>query len=132
MQKGDLAYRDLTGEIIAYLADRMGAACDHGIEKERLIVDPGLGFGKTGADNVNLIRRLQEFRCLGRPIITGASRKAFIGSLTGGRAAERFEGTAAAVTAAIMNGSHIVRVHDVEAMRKVVAVADAICGGMPS
>jgi dihydropteroate synthase len=75
---------------------------------------------------MRLLRYLSEFRVLGRPIVTGPSRKAFIGKITGGGPNERIEGTAAAVTAAIMNGTHVIRVHDVKAMKKVAAMADTI------
>ena len=126
MQVGDLAYHSLRGEIIAYLRKRIERAGDAGIDPTQIMVDPGLGFGKTAADNMRLIRYLREFRILGRPILVGASRKAFIGRVTGGTPVERVEGTAAAVTAAIVNGGQVIRVHDVPMMKKVAAVADSI------
>jgi dihydropteroate synthase len=126
MQTGDLTYRSLRGEIIEFLQDRIDKAQAEGIETGRIMVDPGLGFGKTVADNLRLIRYLEEFKVLGRPIVTGSSRKSFIGQVTGGKPRERMEGTAAAVTAAVLNGSRIVRVHDVAMMKKVVAIADAL------
>ena len=90
------------------------------------MVDPGLGFGKTASDNLRLIHYLGELKVLGRPIVTGASRKSFIGHVTGGKPHERMEGTAAAVTAAVLNGSRIIRVHDVATMKKVAAMADSL------
>jgi len=126
MQAGDLAYHSLRGEIIAFLRKRIERAGDVGIDPTQIMVDPGLGFGKTAADNMRLIRYLREFRILGRPILVGASRKAFIGRVTGGTPAERSEGTAAAVTAAILNGGQVIRVHDVPMMKKVAAVADSV------
>lgn len=90
------------------------------------MVDPGIGFGKTPADNMRLIRYLREFKVLGRPILVGPSRKAFIGQVTGGTPGERVEGTAAVVTAAILNGGNVIRVHDVSIMKKVAAMADAV------
>ena len=126
MQTGDLAYHSLRGEIIAFLRKRIERAGDVGIDPMQIMVDPGLGFGKTAADNMRLIRYLREFRILGRPILVGASRKAFIGRVTGGTPAERSEGTAAAVTAAILNGGQVIRVHDVPMMKKVAAVADSV------
>jgi dihydropteroate synthase len=126
MQTGDLTYRSLQGEVIGFLRDRIDKARANGIERERVMVDPGLGFGKTATDNLRLIRRLGELKILGRPIVTGASRKSFIGQVTGGKPQERMEGTAAAVTAAVLNGSRIIRVHDVAAMKKVAAMADAL------
>ena len=126
MQTGDLAYRSLQGEIIGFLQDRIDNARAKGIEPVRVMVDPGLGFGKTATDNLRLIRHLGELKILGRPIVSGASRKSFIGHVTGGKPQERIEGTAAAVTAAVLNGSRIIRVHDVAAMKKVAAMADAL------
>jgi dihydropteroate synthase len=126
MQAGDLAYHSLRGEIIAYLRKGIERAGDAGIDPTQIIVDPGLGFGKTTTDNMRLIRYLREFRILGRPILVGASRKAFIGQVIGGTPAERDEGTAAAVTAAILNGGQVIRVHDVAMMKKVATMADAL------
>jgi dihydropteroate synthase len=126
MQSGDLAYRSLRREIIAFLRERIAKARVSDIDPERIMVDPGLGFGKTARDNLRLIRHLRELTVLGRPIVTGVSRKSFIGQVTGGNPQERMEGTAAAVTAAVLNGSRIIRVHDVAAMKKVAAMADAI------
>ena len=126
MQTGDLVYRSLYGEVIRYLRNRIVTARSRGIEPDRIMVDPGLGFGKTAADNLRLIRHMRELTVLGRPIVTGASRKSFIGHVTGGNTEDRLEGTAAAITVAILNGSRVVRVHDVAAMRKVAAMADAL------
>lgn len=126
MQKGDLFYKSVRGDIIEFLKKKMEEAHAAGILPESVMVDPGFGFGKTEEDNVRLLKYLGEFRILGRPIVAGVSRKGFIGRITGGDPGEREEGTAAAVTAAIMNGANIVRVHDVRSMKKVVAMADAI------
>lgn len=126
MQAGDLAYHSLRGEIIAYLRKGIERAGDDGIDPTQIMVDPGLGFGKTAADNMRLISHLSEFKTLGRPILVGASRKAFIGRVIGGTPAERDEGTAAAVTAAILNGGQVIRVHDVAMMKKVATMADAL------
>jgi dihydropteroate synthase len=126
MQKGNLAYADIMGEIIAYLKKSCEKALQAGIEKNRLIIDPGIGFGKTPEDNYKIIKNLSELKILGMPVMIGTSRKSFIGKLTGGEPRQRLEGTAATVTAAIMNGCHIVRVHDVAAMKKVAAITDVI------
>jgi dihydropteroate synthase len=126
MQAGNLSYTSLLGEIIEFLGSKIDHAMATGISEESIIIDPGIGFGKTGEDNLRLLKNLTEFKVLGRPILIGVSRKAFIGKITGGTPLERTEGTAAAVTASIVNGANIVRVHDVHAMKKVVAVADAI------
>ena len=126
MQKGDLIYDDLLREIIDCLRKSIGKATRAGVRKECLIVDPGIGFGKTSEDNYKIIRNLSALKLLGLPVMLGTSRKAFIGKITGDKPEERLEGTAASVAAAVMNGCNIVRVHDVVAMKKVVAVADSI------
>jgi dihydropteroate synthase len=127
MQEGDLHYRSLTGEIIRFLGMRIEKAVAEGVARENIIVDPGIGFGKRTEDNFTLIRHLRELKTLGRPIALGPSRKAFLGTSTGVKVpAERVEGTAAAVTAAIMNGANILRVHEVRFMKRVSATADAL------
>jgi len=126
MQKGDLFYKSLLGDIIEFLGDKMEKTELAGIDLENIMIDPGVGFGKTGEDSMRLLKYLSELKVLGRPIVTGVSRKSFIGKITDGGPLERMEGTAAAVTASIMNGTNVVRVHDVKAMKKVVAMADAI------
>jgi dihydropteroate synthase len=127
MQKEDLAYGSLIGEIRDFLEDRIEKASSSGIQTDNLVIDPGIGFGKNVDDNLRLLRHLGEFKALGRPICVGVSRKHFTGKITGvTRPAERFEGTAAAVTAAILNGANIIRVHDVGTMKRVAAMADAI------
>ncbi len=126
MQKGDLLYRDLMGEIIIHLQKAIDKAKNAGVKKESIVVDPGVGFGKTPEDNYKIIKYLRELKTLGMPVMIGTSRKSFIGKLTGGKPEERQEGTAASVTASILNGCNIIRVHDVAAMKKVVAVADAV------
>jgi dihydropteroate synthase len=128
MQKGDLHYALLQGEIIDFFRERLNTALLAGIFPEQVIIDPGIGFGKTRSDNLKLLKYLPEFNVVGRPILTGPSRKSFLGQEGRGGAVDRLEETAAAVTAAIMNGSQVVRVHDVKAMKRVVAVADAIVG----
>ena len=126
MQKGNLVYDNLMGEVTDYLKKSSEKALKAGIEKDRMIVDPGIGFGKTPEDNYKIIRNLYQLKELGIPVMIGSSRKSFIGRITGGEPEQRLEGTAATITAAIMNGCHIVRVHDVAAMKKVAAVTDAI------
>jgi dihydropteroate synthase len=121
-------YDSLFDEMLAELSERIEAAVAEGIGRERILVDPGIGFGKRQADNLALHRHLPELRVLGRPVVFGPSRKAFIGALTGSPAAHRQFGTAAAVAAAVLSGAHILRVHDVKEMREVVQVAAAIRG----
>lgn len=127
MQEGPIVYPDLMGEIIAYLAARIEHARSMGIRPESIVVDPGVGFGKTVRDNLAILRNLSELKIFGRPILTGVSRKSFTGAMTHVEdPAERTEGTAAAVTACILHGSHIVRVHDAGATKRLVSMADAI------
>ncbi|PKN06573.1 MAG: dihydropteroate synthase [Deltaproteobacteria bacterium HGW-Deltaproteobacteria-7] len=126
MQTGNLVYEDLMHEINCFLEDRCRKAVAAGIGRNQLVVDPGIGFGKTYEDNCRIIKSLSELKILGLPLLIGPSRKAFIGKITGGAPAERTDGTAAAVSAAIMNGCNIVRVHDVAVIKKVAAMTDAI------
>jgi len=126
MQKGSLTYDNLMGEITDYLKTSSEKALKAGVEKDCIVVDPGIGFGKTYEDNYKIIENLSALKVLGMPVMIGTSRKSFIGKITGGDPGERMEGTAATVAAAIMNGCHIIRVHDVAAMKKVAAVTDAI------
>ncbi len=118
----------LFDELLAELTGRIDVAEAAGIDPERILVDPGIGFGKRLCDNLALHRHLDRLRVLGRPIVFGPSRKSFIGSMTGAPPAERAFGTAAAVAAAVLRGAHVVRVHDVKEMREVVEVAYAIRG----
>ena len=130
MQTGDLTYRSLSGDIIAFLKDRIEKAESCGIDSRNIIIDPGIGFGKTVEDNIKLLKHLGEFRSLGKPILVGTSRKSFIGGITGEEDPKmRTYGTAATVTAAIMNGANIIRVHDIKAIKHVAAMADAIVRG---
>ncbi len=126
MQTGELVYKSLLGDIIKFLSERVEKTQMNGIARDRIIIDPGIGFGKTAMDCMKILKHLSEFEILGRPILTGVSRKAFIGSILHDKPAERIEGTAAAVAVAVMNGSRILRVHDVKQIKKVVSVVDAI------
>ncbi|MBW2630987.1 MAG: dihydropteroate synthase [Deltaproteobacteria bacterium] len=127
MQEGDLAYRALMGEITGFLKESIENAQSSGVDVENIIVDPGIGFGKSTADNIAILRHLRELKTLGRPIMVGTSRKRFIGEITGEKlAGDRVAGTAASVAASIMNGADIVRVHDVEFMKKLSGVVAEI------
>ncbi|MDP2854112.1 MAG: dihydropteroate synthase [Smithellaceae bacterium] len=126
MQTGNLVYDDLMEEIICYLQKGCRKAFAAGIEKDHLVLDPGIGFGKTHDDNCKIIKNFGVLKSLGLPLMIGTSRKSFIGQITGGTPSDRLEGTAATVAAAIMNGCHIVRVHDVVVMKKIAAMTDAI------
>jgi len=120
------SYGDVVGDIIKFLRERCEFALDAGIPKDKIIVDPGIGFGKTTEHNLEIINRLMEFKSLGFPVLMGVSRKSFIGNVLGLPVEERLEGTLAAVTASVMNGADIVRVHDVKETKRAVQLADAI------
>lgn len=120
-------YDDLIDEVTRYLHERVELAQRFGVSEQQVIVDPGLGFGKSVAHNYTLIRELGRIAQLGRPILLGPSRKSFIGAITGKPAQQRRWGTAATVACGIFAGAHIVRVHDVEEMAEVVLVAQAVC-----
>jgi len=126
MQSGDLHYDDLMLDISNFLRERCQKAISAGLSRNSIVVDPGIGFGKSYDDNCRIIRKLDELKALGFPILLGTSRKTFIGNVTGGDPQNRLEGTAATVVASILNGCHIVRVHDVAFMRKVADMTDAI------
>ncbi len=118
---------DIVAEILALFADRIEAAVRGGIRRDRILVDPGFGFGKTVQQNLEILRRLGELRAIECPIVIGTSRKGTIGHVLGGLPIEeRLEGTAATVAVAIMHGAEIVRVHDVRAMVRVARMTDAI------
>ena len=120
-------YDDLIGEIISALLGSIAVARECGVDAEKIIIDPGIGFGKTARHNLEIIKRLKELKILGRPILIGPSRKAFIGKVLGiDSPAERLMGTAAAVAISAANGADIVRVHDVKEMAEVVRLTEAI------
>lgn len=125
MQK-NTEYADIVADVVKFLAAQMEAAASAGIEAERIVVDPGIGFGKSVAGNLELIRRLRELQALDRPIMIGTSRKSFIGAVLNREVSGRVFGTAAANAVAMMNGASIFRVHDVMAMRETVDMVRAI------
>jgi dihydropteroate synthase len=123
----DPCYTDVVAEVADFLAERARAAVAAGVAPDAVVVDPGIGFGKTVEHNCCLLRRLDLIVALGYPVLVGVSRKGFIGGLLGGRGIEaRLHGTAAAVALAVAGGARLLRVHDVEAMRDVVRVAEAV------
>ncbi len=126
----EVAYRDLLAEVRSELWEAATLAEATGIPPGRIWLDPGLGFGKTPAQSLEILRRLGELRGP-YPLLVGPSRKSFIGRVTGRTAPERDPGTAAAVALAVAAGADVVRVHDVAGMLQVAAVADAICRGWP-
>lgn len=122
----DTVYSDIVAEIAAFLKEAVERAESRGISAQRVLVDPGIGFGKSVNGNLELIRRLDEFLSLGRPLLIGPSRKSFIGKILGRETDERLFGTAAVVSIAMQKGARIFRVHDVNAMRDVVDMTAAI------
>jgi dihydropteroate synthase len=119
-------YDDLLRDIRRELMESVTIAREAGIPDEHILLDPGIGFGKTVDQNLELLDRLDEIRSLGFPVLLGPSRKSFIGYTLNLPPDQRLEGTAAAVTVGIVRGADIVRVHDVEAIQRVVRMADAI------
>ncbi len=131
--QNDPQYRDVVAEVREFLAERVRWAEAHGIPRQRVLVDPGFGFGKRPEHNLELVRHLGVFRELGCPVLLGPSRKSTVGVILGGLPpAERVEGTAAVVALAVAAGVDVVRVHDVRAMARVVRVADAVVRGWPA
>jgi dihydropteroate synthase len=120
------SYGDVVREVHDFLAQRVAAAQRAGIARDRIVVDPGFGFGKTLEHNLELLRHLAEFRAIGVPILAGWSRKASLGRITGRPPEERLAGSLAAALIAVNNGAQIVRVHDVAATRDALAVWRAV------
>jgi len=119
-------YDNVVEDVKRFLQDRIEAAESYGIQREQILVDPGIGFAKTRDQNLRLLRELTSLHSLGQPVLVGVSRKSFIGVVLNRPVAERTMGTAAAVAAAVLHGAHVVRVHDVERMHDVVTMATAI------
>jgi dihydropteroate synthase len=125
MQK-DVHYRSLFAEIIRYLKDSIRMAESAGLDPRQIIIDPGIGFGKTVEDNLLILKHLYEFRILGKPILLGTSRKNFIGKILNTEVENRLEGTLSSIAIGVLNGAHIIRSHDVLEAKKAIAVADAV------
>ena len=120
-------YEDVVGEITAFLARALERAMAAGVHRDRVIIDPGIGFGKTVKHNLEILCKLGELSCLNRPILVGTSRKSFIGRVLGVESpAQRIWGTAATVALAVAAGVHILRVHDVAQMHQVARMAYAV------
>jgi dihydropteroate synthase len=119
-------YEDVVGEVHGFLRERIEAAELAGIDAERIAIDPGIGFGKNLEHNLELMRRIDAFLDLGRPVLVGPSRKRFIGTIVGVPEDERVEGTIGAVAWLVSRGAHVVRVHDVREVVRAVRVIDAI------
>jgi len=119
-------YGDVVEEVAAELADIAGRAQDAGIRSDRILLDPGIGFGKTVTQNLALLNRLDQLAALGYPLLVGTSRKSFIGQVLDLAVDDRLEGTASTVAVAIVRGASVVRVHDVKAMVRIARMTDAI------
>jgi dihydropteroate synthase len=125
-------YTDLVPDVMASLRASLNRALEAGVPTENVLLDPGLGFGKRPEDNLEILRRLEEFTALGRPLLVGMSRKSTIGMVLDLPVEERLEGTAATVALVIAKGADMVRVHDVEAMTRIARMSDAIVRGWQS
>jgi dihydropteroate synthase len=124
------SYSDVVDDVKSFLEGRMGHAVNEGIAEERLLLDPGIGFGKTVDHNLQLLRRLDELVTLGRPLLIGTSRKSFLGRIGGDReGAERLGGTIATNVLAFERGASVFRVHDVAPLREALEVAAATLAG---
>jgi len=125
MQK-DVNYSSLFAEIIRYLKNSIRMAESAGIDPGQMIIDPGIGFGKTIEDNLLILKHLYEFRILGKPILLGTSRKSFIGKILNTEVGDRLEGTLSSIAIGVLNGAHIIRSQDVREAKKAIALADAV------
>ncbi len=123
-------YGDVVAEVRNFLATRIDFATERGVKREKIIIDPGIGFGKTTEHNLALLRGLAGLASLGQPLLVGASRKAFIGKILNAVPDERLEGSLAAAVAAVLAGAHMIRAHDVKETLRVIRVADAIRFGV--
>jgi dihydropteroate synthase len=119
-------YADVVGEILGFFREILKTAWRAGIERDKIILDPGIGFGKLPEHNLEILRRLDELRSLGRPLAIGTSRKSFIGRALGRQVHDRLSGTGATVAAAILRGADLVRVHDVREMCDVARMTDLL------
>jgi dihydropteroate synthase len=123
----DIHYDSLLSEILQSLKESIQKAERAGVDPDQVIIDPGIGFGKTSEHNLLILKHLSEFRVLGKPLLLGTSRKSFIGKILDAEdVSERLEGTLASIAIGVLNGAHIVRCHDVREAKKAIAVADAI------
>jgi len=128
--QNDTSYYDLVGDVKQYLYESAELALKSGVKHDRIIIDPGIGFGKSYQQNLEIINRLKEFKALGFPILLGPSRKAFIGAVLDKVSAERMQGTTAACCMAAAYGADILRVHDVEEISQALRMTDYITGKM--
>lgn len=128
----DPRYHDVVDEVLSFLEERMAFALARGVREEQIVLDPGIGFGKTVEHNLALLGRLERFTALGRPVLLGASRKRFLGAILGSTPAERITGTVATTVIGLLAGAHIFRVHDVRPNFEALRVTLAVLEGAPS
>ena len=121
-------YKDVIAEIYQFLNNRIELAEENGIKPNKIIIDPGIGFGKTTRHNLLILKNLKKFKLLKKPILIGPSRKRFIGEVLDLPLGERLEGTLGAIAVALLNGAEIIRVHDVQEVKRVVEIVEAISG----
>lgn len=122
-------YRDVVGDVYAFFLERLNWAVDNGVKEENLLIDPGIGFGKTTTHNLELLRNLEAFRSLGRPIVVGVSRKRFLGEILGIETPrDRDLATAATTAMVVLSGAHVVRVHEIAQNRQAADIARAVLG----
>lgn len=129
--QNNIRYTNLIAEILNSIKKAIENCLEIGIKSDRIIIDPGIGFGKTVEHNLKILNHLSDFRKLNKPILVGTSRKSFIGKILGSAVDQRVTGTMAAVSAAILNGAHIVRVHDVKEAKQTAHMIDAIVNEKP-
>lgn len=125
MQAGPV-YADVVREVNEFFAERLGALTGAGLPPEQIVLDPGIGFGKTAAHNLSLLRRLETFQAHGRPLLLGVSRKSFIGKILGVEANERLPASLACATLAVVKGAQLIRTHDVAETVQAVRMAEAL------
>jgi dihydropteroate synthase len=119
-------YRDVVKDVKDYLRGQLQVAMEAGVAKDSIVIDPGIGFGKTVEHNLELLNRIPDLAELGRPVMIGASRKSFIGAITRAEVTDRLEGSLAAAVMAVVRGARILRVHDVKQTLRALKVAEAI------
>ena len=128
----DPHYDDVVDEVLRFLEERMAFALARGVAEDQIMLDPGIGFGKTVEHNLALLRHLDRFVALGRPVVLGTSRKRFLGAILGAEPGERIIGTVATTVVGLLAGAHVFRVHDVKPNFEALRVALAVLEGAPA
>ena len=128
----DPRYDDVVDDVLRFLEERMAFALARGLREDQIMIDPGIGFGKTVAHNLALLRELQRFTDLGRPVVLGTSRKRFLGAILGAEPQARIVGTVATTVIGLLAGAHVFRVHDVKPNFEALRVGLAVLEGPPA